>query len=54
MSLFGDLPEDGVAERAGTKGPLPPLADAGSKPVVRTVSTFTWSRLCTLAMALPA
>ena len=27
MSLFGDLPEDGVAERAGTKGPLPPLAE---------------------------
>jgi hypothetical protein len=27
---------------------------AGSKPVVRTVITFTLSALCTMAMALPA
>ena len=33
---------------------LPPLAAAGSKPVVRTVMTFLASRLCTVAMALPA
>ncbi len=33
---------------------LPPLAGAGSKPVPRTVSTFTASRLCTVATALPA
>ena len=33
---------------------LPPVAGAASKPVVRTVTTFTASALCTVAMALPA
>ena len=33
---------------------LPPVAGAGSKPVVRTVITLMASRLCTVAMALPA
>ena len=33
---------------------LPPEAAAGSKPVVRTVMTLVASRLCTVAMALPA
>ena len=32
----------------------PPALAAGSKPVVRTVMTLTASRLCTMAMALPA
>ena len=32
---------------------LPPGPTA-SKPVVRTVMTFTGSRLCTVAIALPA
>ncbi len=32
----------------------PPVAAAASKPVVRTVITFTLSALCTVAMALPA
>ena len=35
-------------------GAEPPVAGAGSKPVVRTVITFTGSRLCTVAIALPA
>jgi hypothetical protein len=34
--------------------PLPPLAAAGSKPVVRTVMTLIASLLCTVAIALPA
>ena len=33
---------------------VPPLAAAGSKPVVRTVSTFVASPVCTVAIALPA
>src|SRR5665647_3473960 len=33
---------------------VPPLAAAASKPVVRTVMTLVASRLCTMAMALPA
>ncbi len=33
---------------------LPPVAAAGSKPVVRTVITLVASALCTIAMALPA
>ena len=32
----------------------PPVAAAASKPVLRTVMTFTASPLCTVAMALPA
>jgi hypothetical protein len=33
---------------------LPPAEAAGSKPVVRTVSTLILSLLCTVAIALPA
>ncbi|OQB98740.1 MAG: hypothetical protein BWX79_03265 [Alphaproteobacteria bacterium ADurb.Bin100] len=33
---------------------LPPVAAAGSKPVVRTVMTLVASALCTMAIALPA
>ena len=33
---------------------LPPVAAAGSKPVVRTVMTLILSLLCTMAIALPA
>ena len=33
---------------------LPPVAAAGSKPVVRTVMTLMASLLCTVAIALPA
>ena len=33
---------------------LPPVAAAASKPVARTVMTFTLSLLCTVAIALPA
>ena len=32
----------------------PPVAGAASNAVVRTVSTFTASALCTVAIALPA
>ena len=32
----------------------PPVLAAASKPVVRTVMTLIASRLCTMAMALPA
>jgi hypothetical protein len=32
----------------------PPVAAAGSKPIVRTVMTLVESVLCTVAIALPA
>ncbi|VVG74327.1 hypothetical protein PAP18089_05344 [Pandoraea apista] len=48
-----DNPASGVADTASTAA-LPPVAAAGSKPVERTVITFTLSALCTVAIALPA
>ena len=48
-----DLPESAVALSVSI-GAEPPVAAAGSKPVVRTVITLTASRLCTVAIALPA
>ena len=47
------LPESAAGATVSTAA-LPPLAAAASKPVVRTVITFTLSALCTMAMALPA
>ena len=51
--MNSDLPESATAVTASTVAE-PPVAAAGSKPVVRTVITFTASTLCTVAMALPA
>jgi hypothetical protein len=48
-----DLPESPTAGMEST-GAEPPLEAAGSNPVVRTVITFLASRLCTVAIALPA
>jgi len=48
-----DAPESATAD-TDSMGADPPEAAAASKPVVRTVMTFTGSRLCTVAMALPA
>ena len=42
------------AMAAGLPRAVPPVLAAASKPVVRTVITLTASRLCTMAMALPA
>ncbi len=47
------LPLSATAVAVSTAA-LPPVAAAGSKPVVRTVITFFSSRLCTMAIALPA
>ncbi len=48
-----DWPESGTAATF-SMGAEPPVAATGSKPVVRTVITFTASALCTVAIALPA
>ena len=48
-----DVPASACASMLSTAA-LPPSAAAASKPVVRTVSTFTASADCTVAMALPA
>ena len=47
------LPESPTACTVSTVAE-PPVAGAGSKPVVRTVMTLSASRLCTVAIALPA
>ena len=47
------VPLSGAAVTVSTAA-LPPVAAAGSKPVVRTVITLVASRLCTMAIALPA
>ena len=43
-------PLDAIA----SMGALPPVAGAGSKPVMRTVMTLILSADCTVASALPA
>ena len=48
-----DMPLSATAATASTEA-LPPVAAAGSKPVVRTVMTLILSPLCTVAIALPA
>ena len=48
-----DLPLSAAAATVSTAAE-PPVAAAASKPVVRTVMTLVASRLCTMAMALPA
>jgi len=48
-----DLPASAAAAGVSMDA-LPPVAAAGSKPVVRTVMTLVASALCTVAMALPA
>ncbi|MCY1555933.1 hypothetical protein D9M68_926380 [compost metagenome] len=47
------LPASAAAAAVSTAAE-PPVAAAASKPVVRTVMTFTLSLLCTVAIALPA
>ena len=47
------LPLSATASAVSTAAE-PPVAAAGSKPVVRTVITLVASVLCTVAMALPA
>jgi hypothetical protein len=47
------LPESATAAIVSTAA-LPPVAAAGSNPVVRTVATLTACEHCTVAMALPA
>ena len=48
-----DRPLSATVARFSTAA-LPPAVAAASKPVVRTVTTLIASRLCTVAMALPA
>jgi hypothetical protein len=48
-----DVPASATVATACTAAD-PPLAAAASKPIVRTVITFTASLLCTVAIALPA